>query len=332
MKRLLCVPIAILLMLCVFSSPSFAETNQIRFTERQEVGVYSFCTPSGWKSYPDDGGKRFDYYCYDESGNLSAALIVLLTPFDTSLYASDKEAKEQIDKLMLSSDVSDYTYGKVDECPASFWGRKQDFAGIDDVYVTVSSIINRFSALTVMYSHFNNDDSSLANEFSELISTFSAKQDLIQYFSGMYKVGSDIEAGEYLILNSSSTNDAYFGLYADSNGDKIIANDNFAFNSIITVKKGEYLKVTRGTFCLLDDFDSRYKLNTSSSGAMFKVGVHIEPGEYKLKADDSGKGYYCIYKSSRQDKIVANDNFSGQSYVTVKKGQYLVLNRCTIVK
>ena len=64
---------------------------------------------------------------------------------------------------------------------------------------------------------------------------------------------------------------------------------------------------------------------------MFKVGTHIPAGEYKI---DSGtdSGYYCIYSNSRQDSIIANDNFTGQNYVTVSDGQYLVLNRCNFTE
>lgn len=35
-----------------------------------------------------------------------------------------------------------------------------------------------------------------------------------------------------------------------------------------------------------------------------------------------------MYPDSRQDDIIANDNFENQNYVTVSEGQYLVLSRC----
>ena len=63
---------------------------------------------------------------------------------------------------------------------------------------------------------------------------------------------------------------------------------------------------------------------------MLKVGYDIMPGEYKLVVTGNLPGYYCVYDSSRQVDIVANDNFKNGTWVTVKYGQYLVLSRCHI--
>lgn len=65
---------------------------------------------------------------------------------------------------------------------------------------------------------------------------------------------------------------------------------------------------------------------------MLRVGKDIEAGEYSLEPTGSD-GYYCIYSDSRQqgtNSIVANENFSGNTYVTVSDGQYLKLSRCAI--
>ena len=64
---------------------------------------------------------------------------------------------------------------------------------------------------------------------------------------------------------------------------------------------------------------------------MFKIGTHLDAGEYKLEATGSS-GYYCVYNDGRQDDIATNDNFSGVAYVTVQDGQYLLLTRCKIVE
>jgi peptidoglycan hydrolase-like protein with peptidoglycan-binding domain len=150
-----------------------------------------------------------------------------------------------------------------------------------------------------------------------------------QYGAGMYKIGYDIDPGEYIILANSSYS-AYFCLSSDSNGNDIIANENFDYNSIITVKSGEYLEISRSRMMLLSDFSEHYTIPKDVSGVMYKVGTNLKAGEYKLVTTSDFGGYYCIYASSRQDDIIANDNFENRAYVTVKKGQYLVLNRCRI--
>ena len=150
---------------------------------------------------------------------------------------------------------------------------------------------------------------------------------LHKYADGMYKVGVDIPAGEYVLFATSSS--GYFSVTSDSSGDKILFNDNFANNSIVTIKDGEYLKLSR---CYAEKITMAGDVDTSGAG-MFKIGKHLPAGEYKLKPDSSDStGYYCIYNDSRHDDIDDNDNFSGSAYITVRNGQYLTLSRCHITK
>lgn len=162
-----------------------------------------------------------------------------------------------------------------------------------------------------------------------LFSGYAKKYSPPQYSAGMYKIGYDIEPGEYIILANNAIS-AYFCLSSDSNGNDIIANDNFEYNSIITAKYGEYLEISRARMMLLSDFNNYSTIPKNVSGAMYKVGTNLGAGEYKLISTSDFGGYYCIYESSRQDNIIANDNFENRTYVTVQKGQYLVLSRCKI--
>ena len=72
--------------------------------------------------------------------------------------------------------------------------------------------------------------------------------------------------------------------------------------------------------------------NDNLSGGMYKVGVDIDAGEYKVTPD--GNGYYEVDSSSAGtlDAIVANENFSSDVYVTVSDGQYLKLSGATLSK
>lgn len=144
-----------------------------------------------------------------------------------------------------------------------------------------------------------------------------------KYESGQYKVGNDIPEGEYVMFTDYVS--GYFGLTSDANGNDIIANENFDYNSIISIKDGEYLELSN---CYAVSIEEVEKLPIDKAN-MFKIGTHLSPGEYKV-ISDGDRGYYCIYGDDRQDDIVANDNFSGQSYITVSDGQYLVLSHCHI--
>lgn len=147
-----------------------------------------------------------------------------------------------------------------------------------------------------------------------------------QYLSGQYKIGIDMPAGEYVLFSDSGS--GYYAVSSDSNGAEILSNDNFDYNSVITVDEGTYIKLSR---CVAVPTEEIGKIDISK-GNMFRIGKDIEAGEYSLESTGSD-GYYCIYSDSRQqgtNSIVTNENFSGNTYVTVCDGQYLKLSRCTI--
>lgn len=146
-----------------------------------------------------------------------------------------------------------------------------------------------------------------------------------KYPGGQYKVGIDIPSGEYVLFASGGT--GYFCISSDSNADDIITNENFDYNTIVTISDGQYFELVR---CYAVPFNDVAADDLDLSGeGMFKVGTHIPAGEYKIKADSSGMGYYCIYDSSTQENIVSNNNFDSSQYVTVQDGQYLQLVRCS---
>lgn len=156
---------------------------------------------------------------------------------------------------------------------------------------------------------------------SEISEQFNTESEF-RVDAGTHEVGKDIDAGEYILFATSSS--GYFSVCADSNGGDIIYNDNFDYNSIITVYDGEFLKMND---CWAFPIEKNIReVNTSEPG-MFRVGVDIPSGTYNLVVDEGrDEGYYCIYSSSRQDNIVANEIFENNSIVTVSDGQYLKLS------
>ena len=68
----------------------------------------------------------------------------------------------------------------------------------------------------------------------------------------------------------------------------------------------------------------------------YKVGVDIPSGIYVLLVskeytDLPSPGYFAISKDPNKKKIVANDNFGGNSIIEVLNGEYLQLSRCTAI-
>lgn len=145
--------------------------------------------------------------------------------------------------------------------------------------------------------------------------------------SGQYKVGTDMEPGEYVLL--SEDGDAFFSVDSDANGKDIVFNGNFAINSIITVNDGEFLELRRCIAVKYDDFYPSNSIKIELEGIMIKIGNEIEEGEYKIEGED---GFYSIYSDSRQKDIISNGSIDGSGYIQVKAGQYLELRRCKIAE
>lgn len=148
------------------------------------------------------------------------------------------------------------------------------------------------------------------------------------YMPGMYKVGSDLPAGEYCFVASGGS--GYACVSSDSNQDDILENEMFDHTWFVTVSDGQYLEASRCAFVVADDVVLNIEPDGSFKDGTYRVGIDIPAGEYKLTSTDGG--YYCIYKDSVPPfDIVSNDLFDGSSYVTVKDGQYLSTSDCIAV-
>lgn len=151
------------------------------------------------------------------------------------------------------------------------------------------------------------------------------------YEEDNYKIGQNMPAGEYVVFSYDDS--GYVCISEDSNQNNIIENENFEYNTIIQVRDGDYLEISRAYAVPID----QAKLKLNKSGSMYKVGYHIEAGEYRLERTSDYGGYYAVLKgpvgSERAggiiDNIIDNDNFDGsRAYVTVENGQYLQTSRC----
>lgn len=147
--------------------------------------------------------------------------------------------------------------------------------------------------------------------------------------AGMYKVGQDLPAGEYVIVSGGS---GYFQVSSDSTGklESIISNDMFENRSIITVKDGEYFEFKTGKAYPIDKAPKAEPKNGVLQSGMYKVGLDLAAGEYKVSA--TGDGYVEVADNSRHTLtgISSNDLFSGDKYVTVQSGQYIKLQKAEL--
>ena len=182
---------------------------------------------------------------------------------------------------------------------------------------------------------------SASKEVQALVTNLDVLEDaeyeleqLKNYPAGMYKVGKDIPAGEYAVTPEYGAS-GYLEVTSDSTGsfDSIISNENYNGRVYITVNDGQYLTINRSSMCEAKDAKKADTSSGTLSEGMYKVGVDFPAGEYKIKPDTGGSGYYEIDSDSYGtfNSIISNENFKEERYVTVYDGQYLKFNRATLL-
>lgn len=145
------------------------------------------------------------------------------------------------------------------------------------------------------------------------------------YPSGMYKVGVDMPAGDYIAQATNGS--GYIEITSDSSGsfESIIGNENFGTITYFRVYDGEYVKLSRAQAIPVDTV---YTPNVLKNGT-FLVGKDLPAGEYQITAN--GHGYWerdstPVGSDNSMFTIIANDNFEDGTYVTVYDGEYLTLS------
>ena len=123
------------------------------------------------------------------------------------------------------------------------------------------------------------------------------------------------------------------------NGDSDIKGETF-FNTYIN-RINDYVTSITGKSCLDTEptsiTESKSKVdfvenNTNSyPPSIYKVGVDIPAGSYKVFSNTYDIAYYSLCNDPNGDDIVQNDNFVNQAYISIHNGQYLELCDCYAV-
>ncbi|MBC1615364.1 hypothetical protein HB904_04145 [Listeria booriae] len=196
------------------------------------------------------------------------------------------------------------------------------------VIVVVASIYNNNAAEKKLSSDASEDIIQVPERDSNVDEgEVSTENQSIQPMT--YKIGEDLPAGEYYL--EANSEGGYFQISSDSTGsnDSIIANGNFTTNAIVTVTDGQYFKFSGSEAMPFSEYTPSH--NDSVEDGMYKVGIDFPPGEYKLEST-SDTGYLEVSSDSKHsmNSIISNDNFEGQTYITLKDGQYLKLSNAKL--
>jgi len=149
--------------------------------------------------------------------------------------------------------------------------------------------------------------------------------------SGMYKVGGDLPAGEYLLLGSAMS---YYQITKDSSGTlkSIISNDTFNNTRYITLENGQYLEFSEAKMFPIEKAPIISPVDGKYQEGMYKVGRDIEAGEYIAMPVGKTTSYIEVSKNSNGtlNSIITNDIFRTKKYITIKNGQYIKFTGCYI--
>ena len=189
------------------------------------------------------------------------------------------------------------------------------------------------SDYTKIIATIQTDEDDSATDFETGTEQTGANQQ--SYPTGMYKIGGDMPAGEYLITTTSPF--AYMEVATDSSGElnSIVSNDNFSNRIYITVSDGQYLKFD-GRAVIASGAPAYETQNGVYGDGMYLVGKDIPAGEYKISVSSTaslGYGYFELSgdSSGTLESIITNENIQADTYQTIEAGQYLKLSGAQIV-
>ena len=157
--------------------------------------------------------------------------------------------------------------------------------------------------------------------------------------SGMWKVGQDLKAGEYILVKNDGEYMGSFDITTGTSGDFDEIVDSNAFHNFeyIKVKDGQYLKLDGCTLYIIDEVKPSMHLEKFDelTNGMFIVGIDIEPGQYKLEnINKEYNGWFSLYNSldggyNGGIDLQDSDFFDNNTLITLTEGQYLKLDENT---
>lgn len=150
---------------------------------------------------------------------------------------------------------------------------------------------------------------------------------------GTYEIGKGVQAGEYIVINSDNSYPGFFEL-RKTNSDKfedIIGNGTVYNYSIITVSDGQVLELNNidmypfNSVTFSEPTDGIYK------PGMYKVGVNIKAGSYKIIPTDMYSTYTIVKDSTyNSDNILETNYIDRATYINLKDNQYIIIEDAVI--
>lgn len=158
---------------------------------------------------------------------------------------------------------------------------------------------------------------------------------------GVYQVGNDIDSTEYLFVASKDATKGNIKAKLlrgedSTKAENVITSIDFKDSVYISLIGCNYVELIGCTAHSLDALPGRVT-NGSCENGMYKIGKDIEPGTYAVSRVDSKQAasykiYYFPFSTSGTNKTVSEASISVNKNITLKKGQYILLDNAKLTK
>lgn len=146
-----------------------------------------------------------------------------------------------------------------------------------------------------------------------------------RYGSDIYKVGADIDAGEYLIVPDGS-GECHVRVQSemdDVGRRQTLIDEDVDKNYLISVLDGWFLDVSGGWSVPAEGI-----ILDKGVASMLRVGVDVPLGSVYFTARDSGSRSFWKLRSFEDGRVLDYGDFSGSGYAYLEEEGYLILENC----
>lgn len=137
-----------------------------------------------------------------------------------------------------------------------------------------------------------------------------------------YKIGTDMPAGEYKLFALEEY--ASYDLTGDARGEEYIAYNFIETFAYVVVEDGQFLEISEAFAVPVEDVDPVEPVDGKFGPGVYRIGVDIEPGEYKVTSIGEWASY-DIATDANLIEYVDYGSIEKSNYVEVRDGEYLEL-------
>ena len=143
-----------------------------------------------------------------------------------------------------------------------------------------------------------------------------------------YKIGTDMPAGEYKLFALEEY--ASYDLTGDARGEEYIAYNSIETFAYVVVEDGQFLEISEAFAVPVEDVDPVEPVDGKFGPGVYRIGVDIEPGEYKV----TSIGEYASYDIATDANFIEYVDYGSiekSNYVEVRDGEYLELVEAELI-